>query len=31
VGDVAFPLALTRSLGVPDEELYDPLVHGRRE
>jgi histidinol phosphatase-like PHP family hydrolase len=30
VGDVALPLALTRSLGVRDEELYDPGVHGRR-
>jgi histidinol phosphatase-like PHP family hydrolase len=30
VGDVAFPLALTRSLGVEDEALYDPAVHGRR-
>lgn len=30
VADVAFPLALTRRLGVPDEELYDPAVHGSR-
>lgn len=30
VGDIEEPLALTRSLGVRDEELYDPLVHGRR-
>ena len=30
VGNIAAPLALARSLGVPDEELYDPLVHGRR-
>ena len=30
VADLAWPLALARSLGVPDEELYDPLVHGSR-
>jgi histidinol phosphatase-like PHP family hydrolase len=30
VGDVAFSLALTRTLGVPDHALYDPAVHGRR-
>ncbi|NUQ20229.1 MAG: hypothetical protein HOQ09_04640 [Gemmatimonadaceae bacterium] len=30
VGDVAWPLALARRLGVPDDELYDPLVHGSR-
>ncbi len=30
VGEISFSLALTRSLGVPDEELYDPAVHGRR-
>jgi len=30
VADVAWPLALARSLGVADAELYDPLVHGRR-
>ena len=30
VVDLAAPLALTRALGVPDEELYDPLVHGSR-
>src|SRR5688572_24186438 len=30
VGDVAQPLALARALGVRDEDLYDPLVHGRR-
>ncbi|MFL5578479.1 MAG: hypothetical protein ACJ79S_21195 [Gemmatimonadaceae bacterium] len=30
VGDLAWPLALTRSLGVRDEELYDPTVHGSR-
>jgi len=30
VGDIAFSLALTRALGVPDVSLYDPAVHGRR-
>ena len=30
IGNLAWPLALTRSLGVPDEALYDPLVHGTR-
>ena len=30
VADVAYPLALTRSLGVPDTELYDPARHGSR-
>ncbi|MEO6446032.1 MAG: hypothetical protein ABIZ91_07110 [Gemmatimonadaceae bacterium] len=30
VGDIAFSLALTRALGVPDADLYDPAVHGRR-
>ena len=30
VGDIAFSLALTRSLGVADTDLYDPAVHGRR-
>jgi histidinol phosphatase-like PHP family hydrolase len=30
VADVAWPLALARSLGVRDEELYDPFSHGRR-
>jgi histidinol phosphatase-like PHP family hydrolase len=30
VADVAWPLALARSLGVPDEELYDPTRHGSR-
>jgi histidinol phosphatase-like PHP family hydrolase len=30
LGDIAFSLALTRSIGVPDESLYDPMVHGRR-
>ncbi|MGH7664077.1 MAG: hypothetical protein ACRENI_07270 [Gemmatimonadaceae bacterium] len=28
VGDVARPLALARFMGVPDEEIYDPTVHG---
>ncbi|HEX2780014.1 MAG TPA: hypothetical protein VHM30_10970 [Gemmatimonadaceae bacterium] len=31
VGDVAWPLSLARAIGVPDDALYDPLVHGRRE
>lgn len=30
VADVAYPLALTRSLGVPDAELYDPIRHASR-
>jgi len=30
LGDIAFSLALTRSIGVPDESLYDPSIHGRR-
>jgi histidinol phosphatase-like PHP family hydrolase len=30
LGDIAFSLAMTRAMGVPDEELYDPSVHGRR-
>lgn len=30
VADVAAPLALARRLGVPDDELYDPTVHGSR-
>jgi histidinol phosphatase-like PHP family hydrolase len=30
LGDIAFSLAMTRSIGVPDESLYDPSVHGRR-
>lgn len=30
VGDVAWPLALARSLGVRDEDLYDPERHGSR-
>jgi putative hydrolase len=30
LGDVAWPLALARRLGVRDEDLYDPLTHGSR-
>ena len=30
VADVAAPLAMARRLGVPDDELYDPTVHGSR-
>jgi histidinol phosphatase-like PHP family hydrolase len=30
VGDVAFPLALTRAIGVLDEELFDPFAQGSR-
>ena len=30
MADLAWPLALARSLGVPDAELYDPAVHGSR-
>ena len=30
VGDVRFGLELARSLGVRDEELYDPYAHGTR-
>ena len=30
VGELAWPLALARSLGVRDADLYDPFVHGRR-
>ena len=30
VGDVEMPLALARALGVRDQELYDPRVHGSR-
>jgi len=30
VADLAWPLALARRLGVPDDELYDPTVHGSR-
>jgi len=30
VGDIAFSLAMARSMGVADADLYDPSVHGRR-
>jgi len=30
VGDISFSLALTRSIGAPDDALYDPAVHGSR-
>jgi histidinol phosphatase-like PHP family hydrolase len=30
VGDITFSLALTRRLGVRDEHLYDPFVHGSK-
>ena len=30
VADVQWPLELTRALGYPDGELYDPRVHGSR-
>lgn len=30
VGDIAYPLTVARSIGVPDEELYDPTRHGSR-
>jgi histidinol phosphatase-like PHP family hydrolase len=30
VADVSWPLALTRSLGIRDEDLYDPCTHGSR-
>ena len=30
VGDIAFSLALTRAVGVRDDELYDPFEHGSR-
>jgi histidinol phosphatase-like PHP family hydrolase len=30
VGDLAFPLALARRVGVRDGELYDPHVHGSK-
>ena len=30
VGDLAFPLDLARRLGVRDEDLYDPAVHGSK-
>lgn len=30
VGNIEVPLAMTRSLGVRDEDLYDPTAHGSR-
>lgn len=30
IGDLEWPLALARSLGVADADLYDPLAHGTR-
>ena len=30
IGNLDWPLALTRSLGVADDALYDPQVHGTR-
>lgn len=30
VGDLAFPLATARAVGVDDAALYDPFVHGSR-
>jgi histidinol phosphatase-like PHP family hydrolase len=30
VADLTWPLALTRSIGVRDEDLYDPCAHGSR-
>jgi len=30
VGDIRWPLELARSIGVRDEDLYDPLRHGSR-
>jgi histidinol phosphatase-like PHP family hydrolase len=30
VGDLAWPLAMARTVGARDEELYDPLRHGSR-
>lgn len=30
VANVEWPLQLTRRVGVPDDELYDPTVHGSR-
>jgi histidinol phosphatase-like PHP family hydrolase len=30
VADIAFPLELVRSIGVRDEDLYDPTRHGSR-
>jgi histidinol phosphatase-like PHP family hydrolase len=30
VGDISFSIAMTRSIGVSDDQLYDPAVHGSR-
>ena len=30
VANIDFSLAMTRSLGVRDEDLYDPIAHGSR-
>jgi histidinol phosphatase-like PHP family hydrolase len=30
IGNLEWPLALTRSLGVADDALYDPMLHGTR-
>jgi histidinol phosphatase-like PHP family hydrolase len=30
VGNITFSLAMARRVGVRDEDLYDPLVHGSR-
>jgi len=30
VANIAYPLSMARSIGVPDEELYDPTRHGSR-
>ncbi|MEO7965302.1 MAG: hypothetical protein ABIT38_15450 [Gemmatimonadaceae bacterium] len=30
VGEITFSLALTRALGVADDDLFDPALHGRR-
>jgi histidinol phosphatase-like PHP family hydrolase len=30
IGDLAYPLALARTIGVRDEDLYDPQRHGSR-
>jgi histidinol phosphatase-like PHP family hydrolase len=30
VADLAYPLSVARAIGVPNEELYDPMRHGSR-
>jgi histidinol phosphatase-like PHP family hydrolase len=30
IADVAYPLSVARVIGVPDDELYDPMRHGSR-